>query len=87
MSRPRLHLADLADDSKLHGIIDQLVTDERVYWKFCRRILKLQLRHQELASEDAFLALLDIEEVVNERMNFMLLTVARWAFNEGRRSR
>ncbi len=67
--------------------VDQLCTNDRIYWKLTRRICKLQLRHQSIASDAAFEAQLDIEEVVNERVNFMLLTVARWAFNEGRRGR
>jgi hypothetical protein len=50
------------------------------------KILAAQDRLQALCDTDAFAAYLDIEEAVNVRVNFMLLTVARWAFHEGRRT-
>lgn len=87
MKGPRLHLDDLDNESRVLGAVDQLCTGDRTYWKLTRRILKAQLRHQELASDDAFVALLELEEIVNDRMNLMLAITARWAFNEGRRSR
>jgi len=76
----------IADDQKLHRVIDTLLVDNQTYWRFCRRILKLQLRHQELASEDAFSAFLDVEAGMNEKHAWELALVARWAFEEGRRS-
>jgi len=84
--RPALTPAILADDSKFHGIIDTLLTQNQSYWRHTRQILRLQLRHQELASEDAFVALLHLEEAWTEREAWMLAAVARWAFGEGRRS-
>jgi len=87
MKRPRLPSADLDNDSRLLGAVDQLCTADRDYWKLTRKILRAQLRHQELASEDAFAAQLDVEQLVNERVNLMLAITARWAFHEGRRSR
>jgi hypothetical protein len=87
VKRPHLTLDDLADDSAVLGAVDQLCTADRTYWRLTRRICKLQLRHQELVTEDAFAAQLDVEQLINERVNLMLALTARWAFNEGRRNR
>lgn len=86
MSRPTLTPEDLESDSRLHGLIDGLFTSDRSYWKQTRTILKAQLRHQELASEDAFVVYLELEELMNARSAWMLGLAVRWAFEEGRRS-
>lgn len=80
-------LTDLSDVQKLHGLIDHLFTGDRRYKKHTRKIIKLQHRHQELASDDAFLAYLDVEAATNERVGHMLITVARWAFDQGKAAR
>lgn len=84
---PRLHLADLGDDSHVLGAADQLATADRDCWKLSRELCRAQLRHQRLASDDAFAAQLEVEEIATERANLVLLLVARWAFHEGRRGR
>lgn len=84
---PRLSAEAIANDSTLLSLVDSLFELNDSYGKHRRKILDAQDRLQELASEDAWIAYLDIEQLVNNRLNFMLATVARWAFNEGRRSR
>lgn len=84
---PTLTPLIIADDSKLHGLIDQMITDDREYWRRTRHILRLQLRHQELASEDSFVAYLTLEEAINDRAAWMMAKVARWAFEAGKASR
>jgi hypothetical protein len=79
VKRPRLTSEDHANESRLPGLVDQLFEQDPSYWKLTRRIFKLQLRHQELASEDAFVALLDLEAAWTERVAWMLAEVARWA--------
>jgi hypothetical protein len=56
-----------------------MLTADPHYWRHTRKIMKLQLRHQALASEDAFVALLDLEAALTEREAWMLAAVARWA--------
>ena len=84
---PRLALEDLGDDSHVLGLVDQLVLRKDNYTKHTAKILAAQDRLQELSESDAWIAFLDVEAATNERVNFMLAVVARWAFNEGRRSR
>ena len=84
---PRLSDDDLADDSTLPGTIDALLTADDNYSKHAQKILSAQDRLQQLCCTDAWLAFLDVEQLTTARVNFMLATVARWAFNEGRRSR
>lgn len=87
MSRPRVHLDDLHNESRVLSAVDALLTDNHNYERMSAKILAAQDRLQALCEPDAFVAYLDIEEAVNVRVNFMLLTVARWAFHGGRRSR
>lgn len=82
--KPTLTPEIIADDNRLHALIDAMITKDKRYWRHTRAILRLQLRHQELASEDSFVAYLTLEEAVNERTAWMLAEVARWAFQEGR---
>ena len=84
MKKPALTPDIIGNDFQLHRVIDELLTSEQTYWRFSRRILRLQLRHQELASEDAFVALLDIEEAVNERHAWELALVARFFWRRSR---
>jgi hypothetical protein len=82
--RPKLTPEDLADPSKLGGILDAVVADDN-YRKLTAKILKAQDRLQQLASDDAWVEYLEVEQLVNTRMTFMLTAVAKFAFNEGRR--
>jgi hypothetical protein len=75
---------DLADDSRVLGAVDALLAAADDYGKHTRKILASQDRLQALASEDAWVEYLFIEEVVNDRVNFMLAVAVRWAFHEGR---
>jgi hypothetical protein len=81
---PTLTPSALADDDKLHAVIDHLLTENQTYWRHCRRILKLQARHQDLASEDAFSAHLEVEQALEARHAWEMMVVARWAFEAGR---
>ena len=67
--------------------MDKLFEQNAEYGKHRRKILDAQDRLQALCESDAWIAYLDVEQAVNERLNFMLAITARWAFNEGRRSR
>lgn len=87
MTRPQLSPEQLESESRLYSLIDELLVRDRRYWRHTRQILRGQLRHQELASEDAFIAYLELEELLNARSAWMLIAVARWAFQEGRRHR
>jgi hypothetical protein len=86
MKKPTLTPSTLADDIQLHALIDELLVNEQRYWRFCRRILKLQLRHQDLASEPCFDQYLTLEDAINERHAWELALVARWAWEAGRRT-
>jgi hypothetical protein len=87
VSRPRLHSDDLDNESRVLGAVDAVMLGDDNYGRHTRKILAAQDRLQALCDEDAWIAFLDIEAAVNDRVNMMLATVARWAFNEGRRSR
>jgi hypothetical protein len=84
--RPRLHPADLADN-RVHAAVDGLFIDSAEYAKHTRKILAAQDKLQQLASDDAWIAYLEIEQAVNARVSMMVALIARWAFNEGRRHR
>jgi hypothetical protein len=84
---PRLRPEDLADDSLLGALIDGLLVADARHVRLSRKILAAQGRLQELSDDDAHFAYLSVEEFANERVNLMLLAVARWAFGEGRRQR
>ena len=86
MKRPRLHLADLDHDSRVLGAVDELLIGNDNYREHTRKILAAQDRLQALCESDAWIAFLDVEQLVNARVNFMLSITARWAFHEGRRS-
>jgi hypothetical protein len=83
---PRLSAEAVANDSAVLSLVDALFEQNAGYGKHGRKILAAQDRLQALCEPDAWIAILDIEQVVNERVNFMLAITARWAFNEGRRS-
>lgn len=84
---PRLSPENLRDPSKLGGLIDAVVGSSDNYRRLTAKILDHQRRLQELASEDAWIEYLHVEEATTARMDVMLTAVARWAFNEGRRPR
>ncbi len=84
--RPKLTSKDLDDADRLFGIVDGMFVEDRTFWRFNRRLCKLQLHHQSLVSEEGFIAQLEIEAAMDERMKFMLVETARWAFEQGRRS-
>lgn len=82
---PRLTSEIVADDSRLLGIVDELLLADKNYRRLTVRILEAQHRLQTLCDTDAWLAYLDVEQLVTERANVMLAAVARFAFQEGRR--
>jgi len=84
---PRLSVEAIANDSAVLSFVDALFERSDNYGKHTSKILAAQQRLQELASEDAWIEYLDVEQRVNVRVNSMLAIVARWAFHEGRRSR
>jgi hypothetical protein len=83
---PRLRFEIIEDDSAVLSLVDTLFEGNREHAKITRRILGAQQRLQALTGEDAWIAFLDIEQLVTERVNVMLAVTARWAFHEGRRS-
>jgi hypothetical protein len=84
---PRLSADAISDDSAVLSLVDALFEHNTAYAKHTRKILAAQDRLQALCEPDAWVEYLFLEERVNQRVNFMLALVARWAFNEGRRSR
>ena len=84
---PRLCDDDLADDSRVLGAVDAVVLASDNYRQHTRKILAAQDRLQALCEPDAWIAFLELEEAVNDRVNFMMAIAVRWAFHEGRRSR
>lgn len=84
---PKLTAADLSNESQVLGAVDALLSNGGNYKRMTKHILAGQQRLQSLCDDDAWLAYLDIEQSVNARVNLMLLTVARWAFQQGKASR
>jgi hypothetical protein len=82
---PRLHAEDIADDSALGCAVDRLIIADDNYTKLTAVILDHQGRLQRLCEPDAWVEYLHVEAAVNERVNMMLVLIARRAFNEGRR--
>lgn len=88
MTRPRLHPEDLDHESRVLGAVDALLLGNHNYKRMTAKILEAQDRLQALCNEDAWVAFLDIEAAFSTRVNFMLVTVAKWAFHErGRHQR
>jgi hypothetical protein len=84
---PKLTPDVLADQSKLGGILDAVVSTDDNYRRLTQKILVAQDRLQQLVSEDAWVEFLLLEEAVTERANITSLLITRWAFLEGRRTR
>jgi len=84
---PRLCDDELADDSRVLGAVDALLAGNDNYSKHTRKILAAQDRLQALCEPEAWIAYLEVEQAVNDRVNLLLAVVARWAFNEGRQRR
>ena len=83
---PRLLPGDIADDSRLGGVIDRVITAERqLHDGSPLGSSRHQDRLQRLCDDDAWVEYLHVEEATNDRVNMMLALVARWAFEEGRR--
>lgn len=76
---------DFADDSKLGGVLDAVVSNSDNYKKATAKILEAQDRLQTLCDDDAWIQYLHLEAAVNTRVDLMLATVAKFCFNEGRR--
>jgi hypothetical protein len=85
MKRPRLHPDDLDNESRVLGAVDALLLSSVNYKLMSARILEAQDKLQAASEIDAWIAYLDIEQLVNERVNFMLMTAIKFAFHEGRR--
>jgi hypothetical protein len=85
VTTPTLTPDILADDDKLHQAIDTLLTENQTYWRHCRAIYRLQARHQELASEDALVAHLEVEQGLEARHAWELALVARGFWEAGRK--
>jgi hypothetical protein len=85
MKRPRLHPDDLEHESRVLGAVDALLLSSVNYKKMSARILEAQDKLQAASEIDAWIIYLDIEQLVNERVNFTLMTAIQSAFNEGRR--
>lgn len=75
------------NDSAVLSLVDQVFEGNDNYGKQSRKILAAQDRLQGLCEPDAWIAYLEVEQLTSARVDMMLATVARWAFNEGRRSR
>jgi hypothetical protein len=84
---PRLSPEAVTNDSTLLSLVDALFEANAAYGKHRRKILAAQDRLQTFCESDTWIAYLEVEQLVNERVNMMLAITARWAFNEGRRSR
>ena len=86
MEVPTLTADDLTAD-KIPGKVDQLFQNDATYKQTSKAILREQHRLQSLSSDDGWLAYLNLEQATNERLNHMLLQVAKWAHGQGRKSR
>jgi hypothetical protein len=75
----------VADESRLMGVLDELLTTDDDYKKLTKRILRAQRQLRKTSTEEAFQLYLDIEAITNARVNFMLGAVAKFCFNAGRR--
>lgn len=80
---PRLDRSVLANDEQLLDAIEELLTDDAAYKAFRKRVLKRQQNLKKLSTDDGWRAYLRIEEVVNARAEHVVLTVVRWAFEQG----
>lgn len=85
MTEPILTPADLADRSKLGTVLDAVVQRDDNYRRLTQRVLATQERLQQRCDEDAWVEYLDIESIVNARIDSMLAVVAKFAFEQGRR--
>lgn len=82
---PRLHHDDFDVESRVLGQVDALLLSMPEYKLMSARILEAQDKLQAASEIDVWIVYLDLESEVNARLNFALLTVARWAFHEGHR--
>lgn len=80
---PHLDPSVLADDDQLLDAIDQLLADDAAHKGFRKKVLKRQQRLRSLTTDEGWRAYLHIEEVVNARAAYVVLTVARWVFEAG----
>lgn len=82
-THPRLTSETVTDNQQLATAIEALLHDDEEYGRLTQRILDAQERLREQGTFDCYL---EIEALVNVRTGWALLAVARWAFEEGRKS-
>lgn len=80
---PRLDRSVLANDEQLLDAIEELLTDDAAYKGLRKKLLKRQQRLKKLSTDEAWRTYLRIEEVVNARAEHVVLSVVRWAFEQG----
>ena len=87
MKHPRLTAQVVNDPDRLASVIDRLFIRDRQYRRHRNVILTRQRVLMDTIDAEQFNLYLDVEAATNERLAWMLSTVAKWAFNEGQRSR
>jgi hypothetical protein len=82
---PVLDLGVVEDDEELAAVVDELVRRDVAAQQRLREVNALSEVLRRTVDADSWRLVLEIESRANERWADLLVTVARWAFERGRR--
>lgn len=81
--RPPLTPAVLADRTALGDALDALLQADPTWRRQTRAVLKAQEQLRAVLDDEQWAMYLDVEAAANARLTEALITIARWAFEEG----
>jgi hypothetical protein len=84
---PKLSAKKLKDQEALGDAIDKVLLASKPWQKTTKKVQKAGHKLRRLASYDAWMMYLSLEEIVNERAAVENGLLVRWAFEQGRRRR